>query len=389
MVRLNLENYLRFRRAEDGAGGGGGGGESQPSRHSRPLRQTSLAGGDDWWQALPTADIRARIDAYRQRYLLNPAVDLADSKILLTDAIKYLERVRFAEADEESWLMSLASRILCQLSSQLPLPTDGLEDIVVNCDNIPALQPSSWLRVGSIFEGTQHAAVLPSAHRRRLLSNSGNENNPIHYAAATTTAHNIAGTNTDRIDYIDSTTNSDWSYHLTGYPNLRICPLIDSDHSQCCGGEVESCGGFDHWPVKVTIHSVDYNTMQLAGEMEAFDVPDRTVPESKSSITTYLEGEIIDLRQHSLETKSFPSSPQIDAVYWHKLLPFRSQSDSDLAQSLLSKKWLTEHISEEWILMRWKGGLSRPVPLSTTTSCCLLLLSLWWLSSNELFPVIF
>lgn len=125
----------------------------------------------------------------------------------------------------------------------------------------------------------------------------------------------------------------------------------------CCADELGGSDFFDKWPVKVTIHSVDYETMQLSGEMEAFDVPDRTAPDCKSSITTYLEGEIIDLNQHTFETKNFRSSVRIDAIYWRKLLPFRGRDDVDIVQWLLSKQWLTEHISSDWILMRWKGDI--------------------------------
>lgn len=75
----------------------------------------------------------------------------------------------------------------------------------------------------------------------------------------------------------------------------------------------------DKWPVKVTIHNVDYTDMSLSGTMTAFDVPDRTSATKKSRIVTYLEGEIIDFKKHTLRTKNFVSDTRIDAHYWRKL----------------------------------------------------------------------
>lgn len=113
--------------------------------------------------------------------------------------------------------------------------------------------------------------------------------------------------------------------------------------------------GDEKWPVKVTIHSIDYNSMTLAGTMEAFNVPDKSSPTHESSITTFLEGEIIDFNIHTLETKSFNANARVDGTYWRKLEPFKKLTDDEIVRALLSKKWLTEELSKKWILMRWKG----------------------------------
>lgn len=143
------------------------------------------------------------------------------------------------------------------------------------------------------------------------------------------------------------------------------------------------------WPVQVVIHAVDFEAMTLSAEMVAFGVPGpnssttsfpsprrfnqmqtegtstwthdggnnlptNTHNPNRKSITTYLEGEILDLRRTSFLTERFTSSPQIDATYWRKLEPFRNfSSDSELASKLVSRSFLTE-MNREYLLMRWK-----------------------------------
>ena len=98
-----------------------------------------------------------------------------------------------------------------------------------------------------------------------------------------------------------------------------------------------------------------------------------------SSITTYLEGEILDFNTHTLLTESFKSSASNDATYWRKLPPFQMLTDEDITQKLTSRRWFDEVLSKEWILMRWKErcfvkSLNRSTadpsqpPYSTTTA---------------------
>jgi hypothetical protein len=107
--------------------------------------------------------------------------------------------------------------------------------------------------------------------------------------------------------------------------------------------------------------------MSLSATMEAYNVPSHphshtifptnnpTPPVTRtSSITTYLEGEILDFNNHTLLTESFKSNAANDATYWRKLPPFQKMSDEDVVKALTSKKWLTEVLGKNWILMRWK-----------------------------------
>lgn len=123
------------------------------------------------------------------------------------------------------------------------------------------------------------------------------------------------------------------------------------------GASLRANDGEERWPVKVSIHNVDYSTMTLSGTMEAFNVPDKSSPTHESSITTFLEGEIIDFNIHSLETETFNANARVDATYWRKLEPFKHLTDKEMVRNLVSKRWLNEEFSKKWILMRWKGRI--------------------------------
>jgi hypothetical protein len=125
----------------------------------------------------------------------------------------------------------------------------------------------------------------------------------------------------------------------------------------------------ENWPVKVTIHNINYAEMTLSGTMEAYNIPDKTSPTHDAHIVTFLEGEIIDFNQHTLETKNFKADADIDSTYWRELQPFKDLTDSEIAKNLVSRKWITEQLAKGWILMRWKGepkpSTSFPPPNTT------------------------
>ncbi|KAH0551193.1 hypothetical protein GP486_007480, partial [Trichoglossum hirsutum] len=258
---------------------------------------------------MQTSELRARVDAYRQRYLENPSGSSPAPSKWLEEAIKYLERLRFSSSYEDS----LSSAAEGGLVRDEFLSVDH-EDFVLDTASIDAPPESSWLKVGGVFEGSQYAAHDGHA----LLHRLSGDLSPGSLAAA------------------GGLSQTD--------PRVLWASVHDSRNA------VKE----DRWPVKVTIHSIDYSTMQLSGTMEAFNVPDWQSETGKSSIITYLEGEIIDFRTHSLETKNFPCTAEVDGTYWRKLGPFAGLDDSELVKTLISKKWLTEQLSKNWILMRWK-----------------------------------
>ncbi|KAK7892762.1 hypothetical protein LTR67_006999 [Exophiala xenobiotica] len=95
----------------------------------------------------------------------------------------------------------------------------------------------------------------------------------------------------------------------------------------------------DHWPVRVTIHSVNYDTMTLTGTMSASHMPEKTSPshlsttespQSATSMSSYFTGEIVDFRRQPLETEPDGRNYRvggldIDASYWARLGPFRKE----------------------------------------------------------------
>jgi len=141
----------------------------------------------------------------------------------------------------------------------------------------------------------------------------------------------------------------------------------------------------DRWPVKVSIYQVDEERMTIAGTMEAHDLPSHfysrdSINKLNIPVTTFLDGQIIDLTNHSFLTPTnskksppdpstdlfttdkllnsaiiFPStSAIIDASNWRRLPPFDQLKDDDqVARAMLSKTRMME-IRKEYIHMRWK-----------------------------------
>ena len=234
----------------------------------------------------------------------------------IEEVIKYLERLRLCESEEEGQ----------EAAEEVKLGPDcapNLQDFIFNTQLVPPPPKSSFLRVGAVLSGTQHGASptslpsyspLPSTYRYR-------SRNP----------------------------------HFGYAPPRNTSPVRQNPPTNIDTTNTPSDG--ESWPVKVTINSIDYGDMTLTGTMEAFDVPDKASTSKTSSITTYLEGEIIDFNAFTLETKSFRSDTSTDSTYWRKLPPFKHMIDDDaMVRKLLSKEWLQQDLMQKWILMRWKGS---------------------------------
>ena len=254
-------------------------------------------------------EIRARVEAHRQMYLENP------SSNRLKEAIKYLGSVRFSSSQEESVSSASAGGLV----------NDGFitaddQDFILDTTTLDRPPQSSWLMPGSVFSGSQHAASL--GQQSSMLSHRLNR--PSQRAE---TMRSLGLENS-----ISTSTSSGRRYWA-------------AQHSP----------KDDHWPVKVSIHDIDYSTMTLCGTMEAHNIPDKSSPTQDTSIITYLEGEIIDFNVHTLETKNFHSDAETDSMYWRALQPFQDLTDEEMVRNIVSRRWLTEELSQHWILMRWKG----------------------------------
>ncbi|KAH0830857.1 hypothetical protein AYO21_11671 [Fonsecaea monophora] len=102
----------------------------------------------------------------------------------------------------------------------------------------------------------------------------------------------------------------------------------------------------DHWPVKVVIHSVDWEAMTVTGIMSASQMPEKpsslyqsgarqpqgTTSDTLTSMSSFFVGEIIDFRRQPLETEKEGRDYEVggvdvDARYWGRLGPFSKEID--------------------------------------------------------------
>ena len=203
---------------------------------------------------------------------------------------------------------------------------------------------TSWFQPGGVLSGSQHAAGASCLQVSHSASRPG--------AGADSSSAARRRTRLPRSDeeelFLGYTYPVPGSSSRTNRSHSTLAPPATS---------LQAHNAEEHWPVKVSIHNVDYSTMTLSGTMEAFNVPDKSSPTHESSITTFLEGEIIDFNIHSLETETYNANARVDATYWRKLEPFKHLTDNEVVRNLVSKRWLNEELSEKWILMRWKGKI--------------------------------
>lgn len=269
-----------------------------------------------------SGDLRDRLNSHRHLLSENPP------SAKLRETIKYLERVRTSSSISESIETALKGGVV-QYDHLKRAYNDS--DFILDTSFINPPVPSSWLRPGAVFSGSQKAVNSIAGHSLDMLSHRVSQ-----------PAESSVDDSTTRISVSTSSGRRYWAN------DVSLSPFPNNHHqSQSSKHEL--------WPVKVTIHSVDYSAMTLTGTMEAYNIPDKTSPTRDAHIVTFLEGEIIDLNAHSLETTSFQADADIDCTYWRELRPFRGLADDQMTKKLLSKKWVTDELNKNWILMRWKG----------------------------------
>ncbi|RMJ21859.1 hypothetical protein PHISP_07268 [Aspergillus sp. HF37] len=216
----------------------------------------------------------------------------------MKDAIRYLHRLQYADSHEDGLECATSFGFIPRDDPQSSHP-----DLALDTESITLPTECSWLRPGMVFLGSQKAAhsTIP-VYSRRMPGNLS----PL--------------------------------FHYAGDPSGRS--RTDRD---------------ENWPVKVTIHDIDYEEMTLSGTMEAYNIPDKTCPNHDAHIVTFLEGEIIDLKKHTLETMNFKANVDVDSTYWRQLYPFKGvEDDEELVSNLVSRRWMKEQLGEDWVLMRWK-----------------------------------
>lgn len=304
-----LESYLLERQNRRPNDASEGNEQTDPSSASRAYRYRP---DNDAQRYLFHRHLRARARAYQQQRAET------SGDILLKDTINYLDRLRYSNSFEESISSAAAS------FTSLDNVSWKDSDFIFDTNTIAPPAACSWLRSGVVFSGCQRAANAGCS----MLSQRGpsGPNAPTPSASAPTDPVIVNGSD-----------------------NTRISVYTTSGRRYVANSRDEN------WPVKVTIHNINYEDMTLSGTMEAYNIPDKTSPTHDAHIVTFLEGEIIDFNKHTLETKNFKADADIDSTYWRELQPFKDLTDSEIAKKLLSRKWVTEKLAKGWILMRWKG----------------------------------
>ncbi|KAL8863572.1 MAG: hypothetical protein Q9178_000253 [Gyalolechia marmorata] len=282
----------------------------------------------------------------------------------LEDAIKYLERLRFSDSYEDS----LSSATAGGFAAGEFLDTYH-DDFILDSAMIDPPAESSWLKIGGIFTGFQHA-THGSSHLVRIRSDARASR---HTDLPQLGQAQSLPTNRRSFSYTlsnpatrSSGTNSRSRAPIGFFENVDQIPpqfrtlALNSAAERSLVQSSSAKPSEERWPVQVKIHSIDYENMTLAGTMEAFNVPDQNSATQVSSITTFLEGEIIDFNKFTLKTKNYKTDENTDSIYWRMLEPFKKLTDDEMVRGLLSRRWMREQLREKYILMRWKGEPTHP-----------------------------
>ena len=305
--------------------------ESSSSRSTSPLpsisstrpRTTRVPRASGQAHRPSGAEIQGQIDAYRQRYLSNPTLNAPAPPRELEEAIKYLDKLRRCNSFSDSLRAAAKTNLVGD-----DFRGKAQDDFILSITHIPSPAETSWLRPGGIFDGSQHAATpIPRLNHRSSTSATSTTIDPRHLGRRA-----------------ELSSSSFTRESLRAYWN-EPSPLLTASE--------------ERWPVKVSIQAIDWEKMTLCGTMEAFGVPDWQAQTQKSSIVTFLEGEIVDLDHHSFLTTNFKADPKVDATYWRKLEPFKDCSDEEVGKRMASRAWMREECAKKYVLMRWKGQSCR------------------------------
>ena len=281
----------------------------------------------------------------------------------LDNAIKYLERLRFCDSHEDS----LSSATAAGFTRKDSLDSN-LGDFILDTASLDPPAESSWLKIGGIFSGSQHATQGSSNLVRNRSDARGSRHTDLPQLGQAqnlpTNRHSFSYTLSNQAARSSGTSSRNrvplglFENVDQAPPQFRTLPLNSAAERSLVQSPAAKPSE-ERWPVQVKIHSIDYETMTLAGTMEAFNVPDQNSATQKSSITTFLEGEIIDFNKFTLKTKSYKTDENTDSRYWRLLEPFKKLTDGETARGLLSKRWMREQLHEKYVLMRWKGESQR------------------------------
>lgn len=286
------------------------------------------------------------------------------SSVRVRNMVEYLSRVR--ECDLESFDDTVALAMELDVARNI----EG-EDIVAETRSIQSPPWTSLLTAGSTFTGSQHAPH--DAFGAHLLNRDRD------YLRRTVANRNLSSAHLPG----SIATLADAERYLLDHPSTSHYTSTVTSRSPSRAP--------DHWPVSVTLHSVDMENLTVTGTMSANHIPDKFSPSSPdhkpdgSSMKSYFEGEIIDMNKFTLETETYKKEGvavdiETDVEYWRQLGPFREEvekatqgvtkpvdaqfkADVQLAACLGSLQWVKRVLGSEWILMRYD-------PRTPWSRCC-------------------
>ena len=300
---------------------------------------------------------------------LQSNLHISDAFVRVRNTIKYLSALRHIDQNHGLELArSMGLDSLHAYASNI-----GANRLPTTVRSLPMPQPSSWLTPSTTWHGLQSTdreparpAVLTRRQRREALGISMARSRLAEDRASSLVPSDFIPSHpsldTDRYtSSLTETSEGRWGFENepgeddSSFDPFSIHQILSTTHPTQTAIEV------DHWPVTVTLHSVDFDTMTVSGTMRASQLPDKMVlvspaspnsqPSSMKSMESYFLGEIIDFRHHTLETSPSSSSASpgqyrsggvdVDACYWARLGPFKREiaRHNCAAQGANGKVW--------------------------------------------------
>jgi hypothetical protein len=290
----------------------------------------------------------------------------------MRNMLEHLSRLRDCDPMNPKEAAALAK------SLEVDLDDSQCLDVITDLNSIPPPVYSSLLTPGATFTGSQHAPHDSCVHLlsrdrdylRRMVANRNlsSAHLPLPGSMAT-----LADAERLLLDRPYSSSTQSQSRQQQQHSSTSTSTSTSSTSST-----TRTIRPPDHWPVSVTLHSVDLTNLTVTGTMSANHIPDKIPPGSAdhkpegSSMMSFFEGEIIDFRKFTLETETYKREGvevdlQTDARYWGQLGPWREvvegvgvkkgegkgeEEDKRLARCLGSREWLGR-VMTEWIFMRY------------------------------------
>lgn len=254
------------------------------------------------------------------------------------NTIQYLSKLRHTDVEGALDLARYLGLDSLYESEEANIPSD----LPMHVNSLPVPQYSSWLEPGMVWHGLQStdrepvhisaswASQVRRERQRALSRRTLARRREMVLGNFHQESEGFSGSLLDAERYLsDLLQDSNGRWGPSQLPSLSPSRPAQSPQPS------ES----DHWPVKVTIHSVDFDTMTLTGTMSASHMPEKisTLPQSSAqpppattSMSSFFTGEIIDFRQQPLETEPAGrdysvGGVDVDASYWARLGPFRQE----------------------------------------------------------------